>query len=53
MNPEAHVNPRPRALQDLEMQIRAALLQDAGPELPKILEVTELQTYYHMEDPSI
>ena len=47
--------------EDLEGRIRAALLQamgeawigmgeDAGPELPEILEVTELLTYYHMEE---
>lgn len=38
--------------EDLEAQIRAALLQDPGdPDLPKIIEVTELHTYYYMEEP--
>ena len=38
--------------EDLETQIRAALLQDPGdPDLPQISEVTELHTYYYMEEP--
>ncbi|CAK9118092.1 unnamed protein product [Durusdinium trenchii] len=38
--------------EDIEAQTRAALLQDAGdPDLPQIIEVTELHIYYHMEDP--
>eukprot|EP00435_Cladocopium_sp_Y103_P037450 s832_g9.t3 len=38
--------------EDLEAQVRAALLQDPGdPDLPQIIEVTELHTYYYMEPP--
>lgn len=38
--------------EDLEAQIRAALLQDPGDaDLPQIMEVTELHTYYYMEEP--
>ena len=38
-------------LEDIEAQIRAALMGDSGdPEIPEIVEVTELHTYYHMEE---
>mmetsp|Transcript_52188 Transcript_52188/g.169514 ORF Transcript_52188/g.169514 Transcript_52188/m.169514 type:complete len:642 (+) Transcript_52188:64-1989(+) len=38
--------------EDLEAQVREAILSlgDARPDLPRILEVTEIQSYYYMED---
>ncbi|CAJ1443765.1 unnamed protein product [Effrenium voratum] len=58
LNPEALLQVTGQKLaQELEAQIRAALLEasltrkwEAGADLPKIAEVTELHTYYYMED---